>query len=72
MPLALSSVPSCNGENCLLSAPQAADDFHLLDGAFVVPGADGITVATYVVPPAPTVPGAAEPFNCSSGLIDQR
>ena len=50
-------------------APQVAADFHLLDAAFAVPGADGMTVATYVVPPAPAVPGAAEPFNCSSGVL---
>lgn len=31
---------------------QLADEFHPLDAAFVVPGTDGMTVATYVVPPA--------------------
>jgi class 3 adenylate cyclase len=34
-----------------------AEKFHLLDAAFAVPGADGLTVATYVVMPA-----AAEPL----------
>jgi hypothetical protein len=30
-----------------------AGDFEPFDTAFAVPGADGLTVATYVVPPAP-------------------
>jgi class 3 adenylate cyclase len=34
-------------------APRLADEFHLLDAAFVVPGAEGLAVATYIVPPAP-------------------
>lgn len=33
-------------------ALQLADEFYPLDAAFVVPGTDGMTVATYVVPPA--------------------
>lgn len=54
-------------------APRLADEFNSLDAAFAVPGADGMTVATYVVPPAPSVEGAAEPFNCSPGVLtDQR
>src|SRR5512145_2077162 len=32
--------------------PRLADEFHSLDAAFAVPGADGLTVSTYVVPPA--------------------
>jgi class 3 adenylate cyclase len=53
-------------------APEVADHFHQLEAAFVVPGADGMTVATYVVPPAQAVAGVAEPFNCSAGVTDQR
>ena len=49
-------------------APQMAADFQLLDAAFVVPGADGLSVATYVVPAVPAVAGAAEQFSCSSGV----
>ena len=49
----------------LQGAPRLADQFHPLDAAFVVPGADGTTVATYVVPPAPAVAATAERFNCS-------
>jgi len=33
-------------------ALQLAEEFYSLDAAFVVPGTDGMTVATYVVPPA--------------------
>ncbi len=33
-------------------APELAQEFRLLDGAFEVPGADGITVASYVSAPA--------------------
>jgi class 3 adenylate cyclase len=50
-------------------APGLADEFHPLDAAFAVPGADGMTVATYVVPPATAVEGAAVPFNCSPGVL---
>ncbi len=46
-------------------APRLADEFHLLDAAFVVPGADGMTVATYVVPPLPAVAATPEGFSCS-------
>jgi class 3 adenylate cyclase len=46
-------------------APQIADEFHQLDAAFVVPGADGMTVATYVVPPLPVVTATSERFSCS-------
>ena len=45
-------------------APQLAEAFHALDAAFVVPGADGMTVATYVVPPPPAVATTPEHFNC--------
>ncbi len=43
------------------SAPRLADEFRPLDAAFVVPGADGMTVATYVVPPLPAVDGPPPP-----------
>src|SRR5512143_1938062 len=33
--------------------PRLADGFHQFDATFVGPGADGMTVATYVVPPLP-------------------
>jgi class 3 adenylate cyclase len=46
-------------------APQLADEFHPLDVAFIVPGADGMTVATYVVPPPPPAAATSEPFSCS-------
>jgi class 3 adenylate cyclase len=49
-------------------APLLADEFRPLD-AFAVPGADGMTVATYVVPAAPAVVGATEPFKCSRGVL---
>jgi class 3 adenylate cyclase len=45
-------------------APRLADEFHPLDAAFVVPGADGMTVATYVVPPPPGVAATSERFSC--------
>jgi class 3 adenylate cyclase len=45
-------------------APQMADDLHLLDTAVIVPGAEGMTVATYVVPPAPALSDTAKP--CAS------
>lgn len=46
-------------------APRLADEFHPLDAAFIVPGADGMTVATYVVPPPPPVAANSEQFSCS-------
>jgi class 3 adenylate cyclase len=46
-------------------APRLADELHPLDAAFVVPGADGLTVATYVVPPPPAVAAIPERFSCS-------
>jgi class 3 adenylate cyclase len=46
-------------------APRLADEFHPLDAAFIVPGADGMTVATYVVPPLPPVAASSEQFRCS-------
>jgi class 3 adenylate cyclase len=49
-----------------------ADEFHPLDAAFIVPGADGMTVATYVVPPPPAVAATSEPFSCSSANQDRR
>jgi class 3 adenylate cyclase len=33
-----------------MEAPALAEEFRLLDAAYEVPGADGMTVATYVVP----------------------
>jgi class 3 adenylate cyclase len=50
-------------------APRLADEFHPLDTAFAVPGAEGMTVATYVVPTAPAVVGAAEPVQCSPDAL---
>jgi class 3 adenylate cyclase len=52
--------------------PQLADEFHPLDAAFIVPGADGMTVATYVVPPLPPVAATSEPFSCSPANRDRR
>ena len=49
----------------LQDAPRLADEFHPLDAAFVVPGADGMTIATYVVPPAPAVAVTSAQFKCS-------
>jgi class 3 adenylate cyclase len=48
------------------NAPLLAHEFRPLDADFVVPGADGMTVATFVVPTAPAVMGAAEPVQCSA------
>ena len=44
-----------------------ADEFHPLDAAFIVPGADGMTVETYIAPPLPPAAGTPERLNCSSG-----
>jgi class 3 adenylate cyclase len=49
----------------LQDAPRLADEFHPLDAAFEVPGADGMTIATYVVPPAPAVAATSAQFKCS-------
>jgi class 3 adenylate cyclase len=49
----------------LQDAPRLADEFHSLDAAFVVPGADGMTIATYVVPPASAVAATSAQFKCS-------
>jgi class 3 adenylate cyclase len=49
----------------LRDAPRLADEFHPLDAAFEVPGADGMTIATYVVPPAPAVAADSAQFKCS-------
>lgn len=49
----------------LQDAPRLADEFHPLDAAFVVPGADGLTIATYVVPPASAMAATSTPFKCS-------
>jgi class 3 adenylate cyclase len=46
------------------SAMDLADCFHPLDAAFAVPGADGLTVATYVVPPATAEPATVEGDPC--------
>jgi class 3 adenylate cyclase len=53
-------------------APQLAEKFRPLDAAFAVPGADGMTVATYVVPAVPAVVGATEPFKCSPGVLSNQ
>lgn len=53
-------------------APRLADEFHPLDAAFIVPGADGMTVATYVVPPPPPVAATSEQFSCSPANQDRR
>ena len=53
-------------------APRLADAFHPLDAAFIVPGADGMTVATYVVPPPPPVAATSAPFSCSPANQDRR
>jgi class 3 adenylate cyclase len=46
-----------------------ADKFQPLDAAFVVPGADGMTVATYfAVPPPATVPATSARFGCSQAF----
>ena len=50
-------------------APQLGSAFHPLDAAFMVPGADGMTVATYVVPRLPTVAASSEQFHCSPGSV---
>src|SRR5512143_778685 len=43
-----------------------ADKFQPLDAAFVVPGADGMTVATYfAAPPPATVPATSARSSCS-------
>ena len=43
-----------------------ADEFQPFDAAFVVPGADGMTIATYVAPPPPAkVPATSATFRCS-------
>jgi class 3 adenylate cyclase len=49
----------------LRDAPSLADEFHLLDAAFEVPGADGMTITTYVVPPAPAMTATSAQFKCS-------
>jgi class 3 adenylate cyclase len=52
--------------------PRLATEFHPLDAAFVVPGADGMTVATYLVPPRPA--GAMTPVRgcCSRCASSER
>lgn len=45
-------------------ARELAEDFQPLDEAFAVPGADGLTVATYVVPPAPVAASTLEKDPC--------
>lgn len=49
----------------LKDAPQLADQFCPLDAAFVIPGGDGMTIATYVVPPLPSGTAPAVRFACS-------
>lgn len=52
---------------------ELTEEFQLLDAAFAVPGADGLTVATYVVPPAPTAGATVEGDPCPAwpGLFHQ-
>jgi class 3 adenylate cyclase len=45
-------------------AGELAACFQPLDAAFAVPGADGLTVATYVVPPAPAAAATVEKDPC--------
>lgn len=49
----------------LQEAPPLADEFHPLDAAFVVPGGDGMTIATYIVPPPSVVVARSAQFKCS-------
>ena len=56
----------------LQDVPRLADEFHPLDAAFIVPGADGMTVATYVVSPLPPVAVTSEQFSCSPVNQDRR
>jgi hypothetical protein len=49
----------------LQEAPPLADEFHPLDAAFVVPGGDGMTIATYIVPPPSVVVARPAQFKCS-------
>jgi class 3 adenylate cyclase len=50
-------------------APLLADEFRLMDTAFAVAEADGMTITTYVVPAIPGVEGATEPVKCSLGAV---
>jgi class 3 adenylate cyclase len=52
-------------------AEELAACFQPLDAAFAVPGADGLTVATYVVPSAPAAAAAVEKDACrgSPGVV---
>ena len=50
----------------LQEVPRLADEFHPLDAAFVVPGGDGMTIATYIVPPASAAAPTSAQFKCSS------
>ena len=53
--------------------PPLAEEFHPLDSAFVVPGADGLTVATYVVPSPAALPAASSvPYGSASCLEESR
>lgn len=56
-------------EELARDAPRLAAEFRPLDAAFVVPGADGVTVATYVVPPPAVVapPTTTEACSCAGG-----
>jgi class 3 adenylate cyclase len=49
----------------LQGVPLLVHNFHPLDAAFVVPGADGMSIATYVVPPASAVAAVSAQFKCS-------
>jgi class 3 adenylate cyclase len=45
-------------------AAELAACFQPLDAAFAVPGGDGLTVATYIVPPAPAAAATGEKDPC--------
>ena len=45
-------------------AAELAACFQPLDAAFAVPGGDGLTVATYIVPPAPAAAASGEKDPC--------
>jgi class 3 adenylate cyclase len=51
------------------NAMDLAENFHPLDAAFVVPGADGLTVATYVVLPASAAPTTVGEIRVEHRLI---
>ena len=52
------------------NATDLVDCFRSLDTAFVVPGADGLTVSTYVVPPVAAASSTVEGDACAYGSRD--